>query len=161
MNRPRSLQLDDRPDLHQRGWWIQRIIWVLLALFIAAGAVGIFGSGLLSKQTLGEKNANLWLEYDRFARKEAPMELEFHITAQGQDTIVLQLPAGYLRHFQVESISPAPGVTLTHNGHVAYKFPAKGPITVLFNLKPSKMGSVQGSIMVNNRPFELNHFIYP
>ena len=161
MNHPKSLQLDDRPDLHARGWRIQRITWIGLALFIAAGAAGVFGDGLLGRQTLGEKDSNLWLEYDRFARKDAPMQLEFHFTAEGQQTAVLQLPAGYLRHFQVESIVPAPGAVLTQNGQVVYQFPAKGPLTVLFHLKPSRMGSVRGTLLVNSRPFALNHLIYP
>jgi hypothetical protein len=161
MNDHQSLDLDDQPDLHQKGWRVQRIIWVLLGLFIAAGALGVFGGGPLSKQTEGEKGPGWWLEYDRFARKDAPMQLELHLPAGDGDTAVLHLQSSYLRRFRIESITPAPHAVRTQQERVTYYFPARGPLTVLFHFKPDKIGNARGTLRVNGHSFALHHFIYP
>ncbi len=158
----KSLQLDDKIDLHRKGWRIQAILWVIIFLFILLAALGLFGDGILGRQTLGEKESAIWLEYDRFTRKHAPGKLEVHVVGSASSPAQLVIPANYLKNFQIEAITPSPNnVVTTAGGQVAYTFHAEGPLTVIFHMKPDAIGKVADTIRVNNQTFTLNHFIYP
>jgi hypothetical protein len=160
-SKPDSLQIDDKIDLHRKGWRLQSILLIFLFLFILAAALGLFGDGVLGKQTLGEKNSGVWLEYDRFGRKDAPGKLEVHLAGSASSPAQLVIPSSYLENFHIEAITPAPNSIVTHNNQVVYNFKANGPLTVVFRIKPDAIGKVQGSISANNQTFNLNHFIYP
>ncbi len=161
MQENKSLQLDDKIDFHRKGWRIQTILWVIIFLFILLAALGLFGDGILGRQTLGQKDSTIWLEYDRFTRKDAPGKLEVHLVGSASAPAQLIIPSGYLKNFQIETITPTPNSIASKEGQVAYTFHADGPLTVIFHMKPDAIGKVEDNIRVNNQTFTLNHFIYP
>ena len=161
MEESKPLQMEDKIDLHRTGWRVQSILRTIIFLFILAAALGVFGDGILGRQILGEKNSNVWLEYDRFGRKDAPGKLELHLAGSEDSPAQLIIPSSYLKNFHIEAITPTPTAIATRNNQVAYSFDATGALTVVFRMKPDAIGKVQGSILVNNQTFNLNHFIYP
>ena len=160
-SKPEFLQLEDKIDLHRKGWRVQSVFLTVIFLFILAAGLGLFGDGILGQKILGEKNSGLWLEYDRFGRNQAPGKMEVHVMGSGNSPVQLIIPSSYLKNFHIEAITPAPNAIATHHDQVAYTFNAEGPFTVVFRMKPDAIGKVQGSILVNNKNFVLNHFIYP
>jgi hypothetical protein len=78
--------------------------------------------------------------------------------AQGKAQIVF--PLDYLEHFQVEAVMPEPEATEMVQGHMVYHFPAKQEAAIRFFISPELTGSVKGTMMVNNEPIRLSHFIY-
>lgn len=155
------MELDDRPDLHRRGWLWQTILWILLALVIAAGSVGVFGGGPVAQRTAGQKGSDAWVKYEQLARRKAPTHLELHWKAPTTGISVVQIPTQYLKHFQIESITPQPAAVRIHEDMVAYSFAGTGRLTVVFHLQPETAGNVEGSLQILEQTFDLHHFIYP
>jgi hypothetical protein len=161
MEESKSLQLDDKIDLHRKGWRLQSILWILIALFVLAAGLGLFGGGVLSKQTIGEKKSGVWLEYDRFSRKHAASKLELHLLGAANTPSQIIIPSSYLNKFQIEAITPTPNTIATKNEGIIYGFTAEGPFTVIFHLKPEAIGKVEGNMLLNHQAFHVSHFIYP
>lgn len=156
-----GLELDERPDLHRRGWFWQTTLWILFAAFIAAGSIGVFGGGPVAQRTEGQKGSHAWIEYDRFARRMAPMQLELHWKAPSTGVSVVQIPVRYLRHFHAEAIDPQPAAVSVHQDMIQYSFAGNGFVTVIFHLKPETVGTLSDSLQLPGQTFSLHHFIYP
>ena len=61
-----SLEIDDNADLHQIEWRIQRAGWLIWGVIIAAGLLGLLGSGPISSATATGADDSLSIDYDRF-----------------------------------------------------------------------------------------------
>jgi hypothetical protein len=151
----------------QRTWRVQRVSWVVMLGILAAAALGVFGSGALSTATEGSKADGLWVEYDRFVRRQAPSELIVHLDRKqitGEQVHVV-LRGGYPRSMQVESVLPQPsgggpsadGAVLRFdvNGHT-------GQLQIVFHFKLATLGPVRGEVGVQGGPtVKITHWVYP
>ena len=110
----------------RREWIAQRIGWVLLAMVLLAGALGLFGNGPLSHRTIG--NAAATFEYQRFIRKDADARWELQLmgaTPRGQ--VEIAVDAEFARNYEIRSIQPRPVSTVLDGGRWVFRFDAHVP----------------------------------
>ena len=152
-----ELEMDERLELHETGWKIQRWGWALLGLFVLLAGAGLFGDGFLSKRTLEKEGIKL--KYERFYRQEAQMELE--ICHAGSGALTVGFPLAYLEAFKVSEVVPQPASVSFRQGAAHYSFAGSGPATVTFTLIPTRVGSVQGDLRINEQQCKVRHIIFP
>lgn len=153
-----SLELDESIDLHEKGWKVQRVAWVFIIAFVLLAALGLFGNGPLSIIKSSQKDISI--EYHRFLRRNAEMEIKFE--SMGNSSIdSVTIPQQYLKNFKLEQIVPEPEHTRTSKGNIIYTFDAEDDNSVVIYLTSKKTGSVDGLWLVNSNNFQLSHFIYP
>jgi hypothetical protein len=126
---------------------------------VSCGAIGLFGDGIASKNTLEENRIRI--ESERFYRFEARMALQVYVETNDKAGTTVTFPVRYLKNFEIASILPAPRGNKFEDDHVQYSFEGNGPAHLTFFLVPRKVGPVEGSIKVNETQFSLNHFIFP
>ncbi|MCU0354225.1 MAG: hypothetical protein MUD08_10890 [Cytophagales bacterium] len=161
MTKPKTLELDDKPDLHRGAEVAQRILWIAMSLLVLAGGLGLFGGGPLSKHTEGDTENGFRIQYDRFARHEATTELEmrWRVSHTGEATVAF--PADYMAVFDVSGIVPAPVRVHSEQNRVFYHFSGSGDFIVLFKLRPDQVGRINGYVEANGKHVVLRHFVFP
>lgn len=153
-----SLELDERMDLHEKGWKAQRILLILFILFLTAAAIGFFGNGPVSiKKAADDTNS---IEFEKYTRYESHMKLKIE-AGEAEGVAKVQFPQEYFNNFQIEKITPEPNDTEVENGNQIFYFSSKGNLSIDFFLKSNNIGSVNSNIKVNNSTFTLSHYIYP
>lgn len=154
-----DLEIQEYLDSQERGWRTQRIGWVIILALVVLAALGLFGDGVASKKTVTQSGTTV--EYERFYRQEAIMELKVDLAQAPGSRSVIAFPNQYLEKFTIESIVPEPRENRVENRQVAYFFEGTPPMKVVFRLVPQRAGSIDGSVRVNNLTIPLTHFIYP
>lgn len=153
-----AIEIDEQLKLHEKGWVIQRIGWVLILLVMLAGLLGLFGEGILSKQSVHA--GNIRAEYERFLRYEA--EMKILLEAPNEHIGTISLPQEYLKGFRIVRFEPEPIHNNTTANEITYNFqPGSNHIVTLY-LTPKNKGSLDGVMKVNGaNAIPLHHFIYP
>ena len=154
-----GLPIDEQLDAHRKGWNAQRWGLGFLYALIVMAAVGMFGDGLASKSR--DAAGDIHIEFERFYRHEARMEVRVTKTNATADILAITFPNTYLQHFRIESIQPEPAENSLTNGNVSYRFHGRGSAHITFHLIPQKVGIIEGTMDVNGKHFSLEHFIYP
>lgn len=145
-------------------WRAQRIGWWLLGMFVVAATLGVFGNGPASSQRVADPRAKLTLEYERFARVDAPAQMRVEISPPvGTRDIELWLARGYAEHIEIETISPEPVSTAAGREALFYRFRvADAPTTITFNYRPRKTGRLHGAIGLTRNPgIGFSQQVYP
>ena len=161
--------LEIATDLKQqrRLWIMERIGWTIMATVVVAALAGVFGSGPLSHATAGQPGSALRVDYDRFARHEAPGEMRAHIDAkQAQgNKLRIWISRGYLDEVEIERTVPQADSSQLDNNRVIYIFSVtetSNPAEVSFHVRPKGYGKTAGSIGVVGGPeVQFSQFIYP
>src|SRR5687767_835829 len=161
--------LEIATDLKQqrRLWIMERVGWTIMAILIVAALAGVFGGGPLSHATAGHPGSALHVDYDRFARHEAPGELKAHIDAkQAQDNkLRIWISRGYLDEVEIERTVPQADSSQLDDNRVIYIFnvtETNKPAEVSFHLRPKGYGKTAGIIGVVGGPeVQFSQFIYP
>src|SRR5690606_17507075 len=154
-----DLEINEELDLHEKGWKFQRVGWIFIFLLVALSAFGYFGDGLASKTTENNTQANI--EYDRFYRREARMEMKIDLLQSMNKSVDIAFPNNYIKNFRIESILPEPAIIKVENNQVHYIFDGEGSMNIVFYLIPQKAGNISGFIRISENQFPINHFIYP
>ena len=120
-----NLEIEEHLSMQERGWKVQKVGLYFIFAMVLAAAVGLYGDGPLSKRKLSQNNATV--EFERFYRFEAQMELKVEVNAfTNADGLSVMFPAKYLDHFQVESILPEPEKTVVEGDQLVYLFSGSG-----------------------------------
>lgn len=153
-----ELEINERLSLHEKGWVVQRVGWVIISLVVVAGALGLFGEGPLSKKTLS--SGNIKAEYERFFRYEAEMKIRLQ---SGDEHIAhIALPQQYVQNFRIVRFEPQPENNQTVADNIVFRFLPEQNRIVSIYLVPKSTGAVSGVMQVNGRhQYPLHHFIYP
>jgi hypothetical protein len=151
-------EIEDEISLHEKGWIVQRVGWIILLTLLTAASFGLFGSGVLSSKKIGKSGTSV--KFERFARFESPMILEIH-TQSNTGTIEILLPLSYFSSMELEKIHPDPSSQRVENGAVVYLFSVSNEAVIKFHLTPQSTGNVSTVIKINQEAFPINHFIYP
>ncbi|MBD0289576.1 MAG: hypothetical protein ICV79_29775 [Flavisolibacter sp.] len=154
-----DLEIDEDLDLHEKGWKLQRFGWFFIFALVILAALGVFGDGIASKTTLTANGAKI--KYDKYYRHEARMELKVDAHTTDSSQMVISFPNEYLKKFRVESILPEPKENKLNGDQVSYYFLGSAGMSIVFYLVPQEIGTIHGSMNVNNSQFPLHHFIYP
>ena len=162
-----DLQINDDMEFQRRSWIVQRVGWLVFALVILLAALGLFGDGLLSNAQAGQKEGELWLEYQRFERFQHEFRIKVYANentaANGE--IMIQLDRHYLENVEVISVAPAPDSEIKDTDWITYVFKTNGggsPFTAYFYVAPQKAGPLSGTFRLQNGdPVGFSQFIYP
>lgn len=147
---------DEQVNLLEKGWIIQKVGWALIIATMIAGALGLFGEGIVSEKKI--TSGATTIEFERFFRHEAEMK----VVIESKDHIAsIALPQEYLKNFRIVRFVPESDNNVTLNGNVQFNFLPGDNHTVTFYLIPKEFGSIGGTMKVNGNNFSLNHYIYP
>lgn len=153
-----SLEMEEDIRLHEKGWIVQRIGWVFILTVMVAGAIGVFGSGFVSKET--PQAGSFKVKYDRYYRYETEMKIEIQSASEHIST--LSFPQDYLKNFRLIRFIPDPLHNHTENQEVVYNFPPSANRTVTLYVIAEDFGAINGNMKINGQNnIALNHFLYP
>jgi hypothetical protein len=151
-------EIEDEIRLHEKGWIVQRVGWIILLTLLTAASLGLFGSGVLSTKQIVGNGASV--KFERFARFQSPMTLEMN-TKSNTEKIEILLPLSYFASMELEKIQPEPSTRRVENGNIVYLFAISDEAVIKFYLTPQSAGNISTVIKINNEAFPINHFIYP
>jgi hypothetical protein len=161
------LELDEALGFQQRKWAFERIGWAAIALGLGAALLGLFGNGPAAHASVGDANGPLRIEYQRFARMEAPSTVAVEIGpgAGGDGQVHLWLDQAYLDGVEVRRITPEPASVLAAEGRYVYAFDLEDPtrpVRVTFAIRPERFGvpSLRAGL-VDGPAAEGRQLVYP
>jgi hypothetical protein len=154
-----SLEIEEHVDMHKRGFPIQGIGIFLIMLIVVAAALGVFGDGMLSAGVLSSRSATV--KFEKYYRHEARMEFNIMTFDQQRSVNVVSFPGQYLKDVEIQAINPSPMRSSFNKGRTEFQFEGTGNTRITFMLIPRKVGSISGTIQVNDDSFGIDHFIYP
>jgi len=167
--RSEGLELEEHVGFQHRDWLAQRIAWVLMVLFVGAAAVGLFGSGPLSRAR-ADVPGLMTLEYDRFGRLETTEALKVRLepAATRGGTVRLWVTREFLESARVESVVPPPTRVELADGRLVYVFDVDEPgvpMNVTFNVQPEEIGRSEARLGLDSaagrRDVAFRRFVYP
>lgn len=153
-----SLQIDENIDLHIRGWIFQRIGWALMLLFLTCAALGLFGNGALSRKVLADDGTSV--TFEKYTRRESETEFEI-VTRSNAEIVRLVLPPAFLHAFKIEKVVPEPSSQRVDNGATVLQFTGSGEAQITLFVSSRTAGSVQSTLRVDEKSFDIDQFIYP
>ncbi len=149
--------LEDNIALHERGWKIQRIGWVLIFVFMILALLGVFGDGPLSKRKV--QVGNTVIKFDQFLRYEHETQLK--LESENENIATVSIPLAYLNKLKLTEVIPEPEKQIASNGYINFIFRGEENHSLTFFLDPNKPGKVEGDIKVNSYTIPLKQTIYP
>lgn len=162
-----SIQIDEDRDHARREWRMERIGWLVMALLLVAGLLGLFGYGPLSQGQAGDPGT-LSVEYDHLQRASAPSEYRFTVAPSlvRDGELRLRFDDALLDEVDMESIIPEPKEVRSGPGYTEFVFavnPGKGPpARVQFQFQQATFGHVRGNVTADGAaPLVIDQFIYP
>lgn len=140
-------------DLQFQRRWLkaQRIIWLLLILFLIASFIGVFGRGPLSNSEAKAPDGSFTVKYERVQRYSTPsvMTIEFAPSAINNGQIQLWVNDALVKPLGNQRIVPQPLRSEVGNGGILYTFPATTtPASVEFQTQPGTFGRSELEIRV-------------
>jgi len=148
-----GLELDEDMRATRRAWRVQRIGWVLLALFLLAGLLGLLGgNGPLQQASVASADGRVLVTYPRFDRYVAPSQLEVRIepAALPGGSVELALSRRWVDVFELYGISPTPDRERADGADIVYRFSTTPgqPLEIGFFGRPHHVGPLPGSLAV-------------
>jgi hypothetical protein len=130
---------------------VQRVAWAVMGALVLGALLGLFGQGPLSGATADDPSLPLRVEYDRFGRYQSPLTLRIRFTppAERPGPIFLWLSRDYLRHVQIQRITPEPRTQHLAPTGVSYEFLLREPssdLEVIFHLEAQAIGLLPGRV---------------
>lgn len=156
------LSIEEDPDYERLFWRFQRIAWLLLALVVLGGLLGLWGGGPLSGAVAA--GSGLRLEYSRFARLGADTTLAWDLRPARGERAELRLSREYLRDVELQKIFPAVRSATPSGRWVAFRFdgPAGEPLLVTATLRPRRAGLLAGEAAAGSQePLRFWQWVYP
>jgi hypothetical protein len=150
-----------------RTWRMQRVGWLAFILVIVGALAGLFGSGPLSSTSAGTPAEGLRIEYERFARLNAPTTIVVradHRLARG-DEIGIVLSGDAVRAVELQSTTPpVDGASVSPDG-VILRFRADkqpGELTLVLHASPRQAGRLSLRIgLVGGPTHSFRQWVYP
>jgi hypothetical protein len=162
-----TLEIDEDIEQQQKVWLIERISWVIMALFILAGLLGLLGHGPLSSTTLNDSASGLVVRYERFERVNA--QTFFHIELNPHESVAaparLSLGREFLEKVEVLRIEPEPAEVEAWADHVTYVITRPDPASptdIIIHYTPLDFGRAAIEMRLEGYPAQtFSQFIYP
>lgn len=164
---------DGRPQVaedmrfQERTWFVQRIGWWAMGLFLLATLAGLFANGPLSSAETRDPSGLVLVEYERFLRHRAPTHLQVHLSPEAVAGSVISLRINHaLAHaLEAEKIVPRPQDAKVTSAGVEYIFgvvePGR-PTSIRLPVNPDGVGPLQAELGLSSRePARFTMFIYP
>lgn len=133
-------------------------------MLLIAELLGLFGNGPLSWTTASDQS--LIVEYQRFGRNQAPLQLHVYLQAGlgKDDTLSFQLDRAFMANVRIMRITPKPdaeqpisdGIRFIWSSHVG------DAVLVTVSYQPEHIGLLTPKVSVGNAAaLSIRQFIYP
>jgi hypothetical protein len=145
-----DLEIDQDLAFLRRSWRVQRAGWLGMVAVLVLALAGLLGSGPLSRQEVSLPGL-LRVEYQRFARYEAPQTLTVRLEPAATRTgeVRLWVDRRYLDESKVETIMPPPSRVEAATDRLVYVFRMSRPgepATIVLELQSRQIGPISGRI---------------
>lgn len=160
---PNGIELPADEPFQRVEWLIQRAGWLLWAVVLLAGLLGLFGSGVLSNATAVSPESGIQVSYQRFLRYHQPAELRVTL-AESFAQSKLKLNREFLDSVQIVRIEPEPVDSTLMTDGIEYIFASSESTNsiVLVFFEYERMGKCQGKLQLNDsQPVAFSQFAYP
>ncbi len=159
-----EMELDER--FQRREWRVERVAWGVMGAIIIGAVAGVFGGGPVSRGRAGDVEAGVIVEFDRFARREAPITLRLVVQPSliDRDRVQISFNRDFMDQHRVQAITPTPVASGATDDGVEYLFAAdpQRPLIVTMNLHPIHAGTHQATVSVDEKASVLfSTFVYP
>ena len=164
MNEPPFALVKTNPRF-ELGWnRLQGIVEIGVAIVVAAGLLGLFGTGPLSSGTVQVPGRSIRIDYQRILRKSVQTDITIALTRPVEGPqFSLELPATFLRDMDIVTTSPRSSAMRADADGVTYVFDLgatrMGEITL--SMKPKGFGLVSSPFVANGTRVALQQFIFP
>jgi hypothetical protein len=162
MTRSRSPDdFDSQLAFHQHEWRIQRIGWVLVALFLAFALGGLFGNGPLSRAHADGAAGRI--DYERFVRYGLSTDVVVTPTGSADGVNRVEIDADYLEAFRIERVTPEPAVVRMSGAKLVYEFAGTAPgASISFHIRPQRLWRHMAAVSIDGgAPLEISQLTYP
>jgi len=159
---PERCDSDADHRFHRNEWRIQRIGWVLVALFLALAVAGLFGNGPISRVHAG--NGTGQLDYQRFTRYGLTTDLVITPTAGKHDDVIrIEISSDYLEAFRLDHVTPDPVAVRLAGPNLVYEFASGEPgSSISFHINPQRLWRRSGTIRIDGgAPLDISQLTYP
>lgn len=165
-----DLEINENLKFQRRDWAVQRIGWAVMAVFVIAALLGLFGGtgSLRGEAKGGSGDAAVSVSYERYLRFMKPTTLEIQVGEEAgkNGKISVWVDRRYLDGLQIQQITPQPSSAKSGAERLTYVFEVDDPdkaTTVSFDLLPQqKFGVLKGRVGVGDgEPVSFGQFIYP
>src|SRR5688572_9097688 len=149
-------------NFQRREWLIQRAGWLAIALAILAGAAGVFGDGPLADVRL--EGNGIRLEYERFARMEAPNQWRLTVVdTPAGGRLEIGVDASLVSNYRFTEIHPEPRQVRATGTRWVYEFAVEGGNSpIVFHAQALHAGRYRGDLRIGaSPPVRLSQYIYP
>jgi hypothetical protein len=146
---------------HRNEWRVQRIGWVLVALFLAVAVAGLFGDGPLSRAHADNSAGRL--DYERFTRFGLSTDLVVTPAASTHGVTRIQIGSDYLAAVRIEHITPEPAAVRLAGPNIIYEFASATPGGVIsFHITPQRLWRRSATITIDDgAPLHISQLTYP
>ena len=128
----------------QRRWErFERVIWIVLTIFILLSLAGVFGRGPAANATLKASDGSMEVRYERVQRFSTPsvLTIDFPEASIRDGAIQVWASDGLVKPLGAQRVVPQPLRSEIGNGGILYTFPAtSSPASVEFQTQPSALG---------------------
>ncbi|HET6527945.1 MAG TPA: hypothetical protein VFG39_04265 [Balneolaceae bacterium] len=154
----KDIQLvEERYGFVKKEWKVQRAFQVLMLLFLAAGLMGLFGKGVLSKKTISHEGLDI--EYQQYVRVKTPTKLSIYLK-NPLDTTVISFNSDYLRDVRIDQMMPQPIASGTENNRSFFTFNTTSAGLITFYIFPEHMGPLNLNLQIHKETKHLEQFVY-
>jgi ribosomal protein L34 len=166
-NPPQGLEIDgESARSHLRVSRVRRAGWCVVALALASGLAGAFGSGPLAEERVRDATGELDVGLSRIVRARAPTGFLVRLaTVSGPETregIRLTFDESWVSGVEIESIVPAPAAMATLGGRLVLDFRASPPARIAMRVVPVRIGVLKGTITLDEgRPCAFEQWVLP
>lgn len=160
-----DLEIRQSAEFTQREWVVERVGWALLALFILAGLLGVFGWGPLTTVTARSDGGTLAVEYQTVGHHEADDSVRILVASEAavDGTVTVELTGSWVSGVDISSVTPAPSTERAITDGVALEFDvepgADTEVTIIF--RASGYWGIDARAAVGDDAVRFSQFVLP
>ena len=165
MPKHHGLELEQDLAFQKRSWRVQRFAWVVLALMLAAALAGFAGSGPLTRASRAAHDGRFLVDYERFARMQAPSRLRVHFSQEAvrAGEVRIWFDRGYIEKTRLEQIVPPPKGAEVGEKRLTYVFAVEDgqSAMIIFDLQFQTFGRVSARLGTGETALDFEQLVYP
>src|SRR5437764_156048 len=123
-----DLAVGSDPGFQSKWERFERVIWIVLIVFIVLSAAGLFGRGPLAKAHARSPDGSLDITYERIERFGAPsvMRIRYSPAAVQNGFLPLWVSDALIKGLGAQRVVPQPAKAALENNGISYSFPVTG-----------------------------------
>ena len=153
-------------DFQRKQFFAERIGWAAMALFLVWALLGGFGEGWVSRQKIWNKDHTVGLNYERYGRRDAPLNLHLDLRPDTSgDELVVHLSREFMDGVEIERTTPNYRSMVLDGNGAAVTFAADASAidySITIEYKPRHAGSLHVALRaLGQDEVAVEQFIYP